>query len=116
LASARVAKFSWRAGETFEAEIWILNESPTVVAGGRVEVSLEVAGASTALASFDFPELSERKNFRGPTARGALPTAEVETFTLEVRVSGRPELDSSYTFSYRAHRDRSPPAQRALNS
>ncbi|HEY5376161.1 MAG TPA: hypothetical protein VIK01_20915 [Polyangiaceae bacterium] len=116
LASARVDKFSWRAGEIFEAEIWILNESPTVVAAGRVEIALEVGGASIALASFDFPALAPKQNFRGPTARGALPTADVDTFTLEVRVSGRPELDSNYTFSYRVHSERSPPTQRALNS
>ena len=116
LASARVAKFSWQGGETFEAEIWILNEAPTAVAAGRVAVSLEVAGSRVTLASFDFPELAPKQNFRGPTARGALATADAATFTLTVHVIDRPELDSSYTFSYRAQRERSPATQRALNS
>ncbi len=98
LASARVSKFAWRAGEMFEAELWILNDAPRAVAGSRVEAELEVDGQRVTLASFEFPELCARKNFRGPTVRGVLPPNPAPTFRLRLRVSGQPELDSEYTF------------------
>jgi beta-mannosidase len=115
LASARVAKFSWQAGELFEAEIWILNESPEPVAAGRVEVELDVNGTRTKLASFDFPELGPKQNFRGPTARGLLPVLEATTFSLELRAAGQSELDSNYTFVYRAETQRGKSRSKPLN-
>jgi beta-mannosidase len=99
LASARVAKFGWRAGEMFEAELWILNDAPHAVAGNHVEAELDVDGSRLALASFEFPELGARRNFRGPTVRGLLPQNGGPTFRLRLRVSGQPELDSEYTFA-----------------
>ncbi|MEP7052638.1 MAG: hypothetical protein ABJB12_19880, partial [Pseudomonadota bacterium] len=98
LASARVPKFGWRAGEMFEAELWILNDAPQAVDGNRVEAELDVGGVRLTLASFEFPELSARQNFRGPTVRGVLPANGGHTFRLLLRVSGRPELDSEYSF------------------
>ena len=100
LASARAPKFSWRADTDFEAEIWMLNDAPNALAAGNVEVALIVAGARMNLGRFPFPELPARQNFRGPTLRGLLPITSASTFELSVRVVGRPELDSQYTFAF----------------
>jgi beta-mannosidase len=116
LASARVTKFSWQAGEVFEAEIWILNEAPHGVAAGQVDIALDVNGLRTTLATFEFPELGPKQNFRGPTARGMLALVDATTFSLELRVAGRSELDSEYVFVYRASAERPPPERaKALN-
>jgi beta-mannosidase len=115
LASARVAKFAWQGGELFEAEIWILNESPNPVAAGRVEVQLNVNGRHTQLASFDFPELAPKQNFRGPTARGTLAPGDAATFALELRVAQRTELDSTYAFACQTCLDKPEKPSKALN-
>ncbi len=115
LASARVAKFAWQSGELFEAEIWLLNESPATVAAGSVRVELDVLGQRVELARFDFPELAPKVNHRGPTVRGVLPNRDTMTFDLSLRVADRAELDSRYTYVYRSLEEEGPERSRALN-
>jgi beta-mannosidase len=100
LASARAPKFSWSAGDEFEAELWLLNDSPQAVPAGSVEVALQFAAERVALGEFQFPVLAARENFRGPTVRCRLPVASGPTFELSLRVAERPELDSRYTFAF----------------
>lgn len=57
LASARIAKFRWKAGECFNPELWLLNDSPERVAAGRIDVSLENGAEKIPLLSWDFPAL-----------------------------------------------------------
>jgi beta-mannosidase len=108
LASARVPKFAWLAGETFEAELWILNESPNAVAAAHVAVELIADGQVTRLASFEFTDLAAKQSFRGPTVRAEVPCATPSTFVLALRVAGRASLDSTYTFAYRREGDCAP--------
>jgi beta-mannosidase len=117
LASARVAKFAWQGGEVFEAEIWLLNDAPAPVAAGRVQVRLVVNGLATELASFEFPALAAQQNFRGPTVRGALAPAftPAATFTLELQVAERPELDSKYAFAHRTSLEKPAQQRTVLN-
>ena len=112
LSSARVGKFSWRSGELFEAEIWILSDLPRGLDGGLVLIELEWDGGRLSLASFEFAGLAPNRNFQGPTARCLVPDMMAETFKLNLRVVGRPELDSSYTFVRRL--DTPPPQAPAL--
>ena len=100
LASARAPRFAFQAGHEFEAELWILNDSPHAVEAGQVEVVLEVDETRTVLGNFQFPALLAKQNFRGPTVRCLLPTAHAQTFDLSLRVAARPELDSRYTFAF----------------
>jgi len=98
LSSARAPKFSFQPGESFEAEVWLLNDSPGPVAAGSLEVSLDIGGRRLVLASWAFPELLANQNARGPTVRCDLPNGVERTFQLLLQVSGRPTLDSQYTF------------------
>lgn len=101
LASARAPRFDWSEGEVFEAELWMLNDSPDPVAAGQVEASLHIAGSEIPLARWSFETLVENTNLRGPTARCMLPTIPEDLFRLRLSVSGRPALDSEYIFAKR---------------
>jgi beta-mannosidase len=98
LASARVPKFSWRAGETFELEAWILNDAPDEVDAGVLEAEIELDGAHTPIASWSFPKLAARTHARGPAMQLVLPPFAARTFELVLRVGTRDALESRYTF------------------
>lgn len=98
LCSARAPKFSWQPGESFEAEIWLLNDAPRPLEAGQVRAQLLIDGQTLALGTFDFATLAESRNWRGPTVRCALPAGKAQTFDLALSVVERPELDSRYTF------------------
>lgn len=116
LASARAPKFSWRAGESFEAELWLLNDAPRTLESGSAHAALLVDDAVLALGRFEFPALSANCNWRGPTVRCLLPAGDARTFTLKVSVPQRPELDSVYTFVRRPDQHAPQPSIRALNT
>lgn len=101
LASARIPRFDWRQGDWFEAELWLLNDSPAPVAAGRVEATLIIAGRELPLLHWDFPEFPANVNQRGPTGRIQLPALSGPTLRLRLRVPGRPELDSEYVLCCR---------------
>lgn len=116
LASARAAKLAWRSGELFEAEVWLLNDAPSALLAGMLEVELCVGDLRIALGSFHFDELSANRNWRGPTVRCLVPETKARTFTLVLRSVARAALDSTYTFVIeRTHEARSAPGPRALN-
>lgn len=116
LASARVAHFSWRVGALFEAELWLLNDAPHAVSVGLVSVELRVSEQVLALGSFELDQAPANGNWRGPTVRCTLPPSEARTFELVVRVVGRSELDSTYTFVIeQPNRAELSPGPRALN-
>ena len=92
LFSARIPKFLWQTGETFEAQIWLLNDSPfgvcedvTVTLKFGNEIISELKWNGTADAN---------SNSQGPTLRCVLPSKNVECFTLELNNANG--LSSSY--------------------
>ncbi len=116
LTSARAPKFSWHAAESFEAEIWLLNDAPRGLEAGRVDVQLVIDGLTLSLGSFEFEALAANRNWRGPTVRRVLPGGDAQTFALKLSVAERPELDSAYTFVRHSWPEsRLEPATRALN-
>lgn len=116
LASARIPKFVWHEGESFEPELWMLNDSPADVPEGRVEAYLTIgSGERTLLLAWDYAAMRPNGNRRGPTARYLLPAADGERMTLELVVAGKPELNSSYTLLYRASGRPAPSVRNALN-
>jgi beta-mannosidase len=98
LASARVAKFSWKPGEVFAAELWILNDAPAPVPAGDLVARLVFGDRELPLLVWPFAGVSAQTNLRGPCAQVVLPAAPAGLFRLELRVRGRPELDSEYQF------------------
>jgi len=95
LASARIPKFSWHAGETFSCDVFLLNDAPMPVEGD-IEVLLYVGGAVLALGEWDNARAEANQNAVGPTLRVVLPDVEPGEMRLAVRVENKPEWDSEY--------------------
>jgi beta-mannosidase len=100
LASARIRKFAWAAGERFDPQFWILNDAPQPVAAGRMTAILVFNGTRTAFGTWDFPEVAANQNLAGPTFALELPAAPQGLFELELTVEGRPGLGSTYTLCF----------------
>ncbi len=97
LFSARIAKIDWRAGECFEAELWLLNDSPDAISG-RVSVCLTVGDTEYQLIEWD-ASAEANKNRRGPTVRMTLPDAPQEDrIILTLKADGM--KDSRYELIY----------------
>lgn len=103
LASARIRKFAWTAGEVFDPELWILNDAPREVAAGTVTATVVLGETRTLLGSWDFPRAGTNQNLRGPRFAVTLPEGKPGFLALELAVAGRAELDSTYTLCFRPH-------------
>lgn len=100
LASARVKRFSWRAGDLFEAELWMLNDAPHAVKGDRVEAYLRFDDDESFVLGWYFDSLESDENRIGPVLRAVIPEMEGQTFRLILRVEGRSDWNSSYDFCF----------------
>ena len=100
LASAQIKKFKWKEEEEFTSDIWLLNDLPNEIEGGKVNVKLKAGEMETHLISWEFDRLEANTNFAGPTVRINLPSWSVDRFQLIVEVEGYPEYTSSYVMLY----------------
>jgi beta-mannosidase len=100
---ARMAKFSWRNGERFAAELWLLNDSPRPVPAARVRATLRIGGGTTIEVAFwPCPGAAAGENTEGPAPVLILPdVAGAEELILEVEAEGRPEWTQRYRLHYR---------------
>ena len=110
LFSAKIPKFNWKEGETFEAELWLLNDAPEAVSG-KVHVTARVGEEV-----FDLLEWSAatdaNSHKRGPTVRFVLPRAEGENKVV-LTLSAENGMESEYEYLYRAKSKK--PVLRQLN-
>jgi beta-mannosidase len=110
LASARIPKFRWQAGEELVIALTLLNDDPAPTPAARVEASLRFlrggspVGEPLALTTWDAPAAAAGTNVAGPEARATLPRREADRIELSLRVPGRPQWDSRYTLVYRTAR------------
>ena len=95
--SARIGKFSWKAGETFEAEIWLLNDLPEDVKG-KVRVTLTVGDETVELTEWN-AAAAANGNLQGPTVRWILPNVDADCLTLTL--SAEEGRSSTYRLQYR---------------
>lgn len=102
VASARIPKFQWNAGETFEAELWLLNDSPAPAGGAAIEAVLEADGVSIALVRWECPVVAANANVRGPTVRQVMPELSGGHFEVRLMAVGNPGWSSSYRLSFRS--------------
>ena len=102
LASARVPHFQWRAGELFTAELWILNDTPSVQPAGELRAELVVAGRRHLLRDWAFPALAAQGNLAGPRVQMAIPAGIEEDFFLVLTVMPNESWSSSYRLSLRS--------------
>ena len=97
LASARIPKFDWSAGERFTAELWLLNDAPSE-AHAVVDVSVEIGGRLYPLLTWDSGTVPANQNQLGPTVNWILPDAAAAEFTLHLRAG---KASSAYRLCYR---------------
>jgi len=92
LASAKIPKFSWSAGEEFNIELWILNDSYEKIPAGEVDVFIDDVYIET----WPFSEVAENHNLQGGIVKYLLPGSDSKTMTLRLKVKGREDMDSEY--------------------
>jgi len=97
LASARVPKFDWTAGERFSAEMWLLNDSPAS-ACESVRAKIVIGGEEHELLTWESGQTGPNANKLGPTLNFILPDIAADRFTLVLSCG---EASSEYTFCYR---------------
>jgi hypothetical protein len=73
--SARIPSFSWEGGDLFNAEIWMLNDSPNT-ASDTVRVYLEVEGNRQHILTWETGELAAAENKRGHIIQAILPQVQ----------------------------------------
>lgn len=101
LASARIPKFTYEAGEIFSCEIDILNDSPERVIAGYVKAYLKLGDDIVLLAEWEYLASEAGKNIKGPEITYQLPYRCCTQMTLKLKVPEKPEYESEYTLLYR---------------
>ncbi len=97
LASARIPRFRWRAGETFGIQLFMLNDSPEPLGPGCVDAWLEVEGQQVTIGDWSFEGGTANTNLAGPVMHVTLPQTAADRFALVLHVAGKPEWSSRYT-------------------
>ncbi len=100
LASARIPKFTWKEGETFSCDLFILNDMYTEIPKGKVTVTLVADEEELELLTWEFDQAMPNRNISGPTVRGVLPNWDAARFEVVLEVENHPEYSSSYTLLY----------------
>jgi beta-mannosidase len=72
LFSARIPRFTWRPGDVFSADLWLLNDGAEGIPAGAAEAFLEYGGERHFLLRWDHPAIPANQNLAGPTLRHLL--------------------------------------------
>ena len=80
--SAKIEKFLWTCGETFTADVWLLNDSENAIATAARAV-LIVGGQETELLTWR-AEAGAWAHTAGPTLRCVLPETDADRLTLRI--------------------------------
>ncbi len=116
LASARLARFTWREGDVFEPELWLLNDTVEELHAGRVEAVLHLGGREIRLLDWDHVVVPANRNLAGPTVRYVLPRASAGRMTLRLRCPGQERRDSEYVLLYRPRETVADVGTRTMNT
>lgn len=98
IVSMRAPRFSWKTGDAFTGELFLLNDTYAAIGAGQVTVVLIAEGKEQTILDWDCPQTAAFGNTAGPTARVTLPPMTNKFFTIKVTMKGKPEYASSYTF------------------
>ena len=110
LFSARIPRFDWKEGETFEAELWLLNDAPEAVSG-KVHVTARVGEEVFDLLEWN-ATAEANGNKRGPTVRFVLPRADGNNKVV-LTLASENGMESEYVYLYRSKSRK--PVLRQLN-
>ena len=103
LASARIPRFDWKAGECFHAELWLLNDSPEK-AEKTVKASIRLNGETYPLLTWESGTVGENANKIGPTINWVLPDVDATELTLVLDTGDG--ASSEYRLRYRPSEDK----------
>lgn len=99
LASARYRKFSYKAGEILDFDLFLLNDSLDKLEDGAVDVYVKIGdGEKLKLLHWEYSEVEICKNAVGPTVRYKLPEVECAE-TLKIILDAG-DYSSEYTLLY----------------
>jgi len=100
MVSARIPKFDWKAGETFTAQLWLLNDTPES-AEADVDVSIRLGDQTYPLLTWHSG--SADANRIGPSINWVLPDADACEMTLILSAGDK---SSDYRLCYRSRSER----------
>ena len=99
MASARIPHFSWKSGELFSAQLWLLNDSPEAVSD-TLTAYIEINGEVIKDITWETGEVAPNTNKMGPTVNITLPRlSDCDEFTFRVKTRNGAG-DSSYRLKF----------------
>ncbi|MBQ4155042.1 MAG: hypothetical protein IJE01_07610 [Clostridia bacterium] len=99
LASGRIRKFSYKAGEEFDFDLFLLNDSNKQVLDGVVSAYIQIGnGEKVHLIDWQYKNVQVNKNVAGPTVRCILPNVSNAQEMKLILESGA--YSSEYTMLY----------------
>lgn len=101
LASAKIPRFQWRAGERFTAQLWLLNDRAEPADGGIVRAVLVIGGRRIEAGGWEFGAVPPLGALAGPTVEAELPSLDADEFALELSVEPQADWSSRYRLSLR---------------
>ena len=107
MASARIPKFDWKAGETFTAQLWMLNDTHQ---SAEVNVDVSIRLGEKTYPMFTWNSGAADTNQIGPSVNWVLPDADATDMTLILSAG---DETSEYRLCYRSREERR--ATRQLN-
>lgn len=100
MASARIPKFDWKAGETFTAQIWLLNDTHQ---NAQITVDVSIRLGDETYPMFTWNSGMTAANKIGPSVNFVLPDADATDMTLLLSAA---EATSEYRLCYRSRGQR----------
>ncbi len=104
MASLRVTRNLWWDGETFTAEVWMLNDSINTLPAGNVKVFYQLGGEEVEWGTLRFAELAEQTNKLCGSIMFPIPTGYAGKIKVRLEVEGHPEMNSDYEYLCRSKR------------
>lgn len=98
MASIDTEKLRFSDGETLRAGVWVLNDSADTLVSGTVTAYCTLNGQTVKLASFDYGDIPPRQNKECGAVSVKLPQGYSGNICISVKVEGREDMDSQYSF------------------
>lgn len=94
--SLRFTKLCWNAEEPVVVECWVLNDQYQTYSGGTAVIRLRCGNTDLELARWNFTEIQENMNLRGPIVSFHLPKNEAKEFEISISSPEYPEWNDVY--------------------
>ena len=103
LASLRVDHHLWHAGDTFQAEIWMLHDALEALEGGSITVSYSLGNMPyREWGTVRYPDIAPQTNFKSGMLSFVIPKDFEGEIHVKLCVEEREELSSEYTYLCKA--------------